>query len=929
MAEDLTNLIPKGRVPVVDRSGRLGTVGQGDLKSVLAEGFSLPDNQTLHEALIEKKYGGFSGELKSALAGAGRGATFGLSDLALTKTGLVSPETLEGLKEANPVASGIGEGAGILGSSLLVPGGGLVGGVSKVSTSAAERIVPGAIENAIAKKIAEKTVAGALEGAFYGAGQSVSESALGDPTLNAQKVFSNIGLGALFGGVLSGGVTAVGAGLSGAGKLFNKISPETKAANEVPTGLGTQAGVSEGAIEGTVKPATEVKLEGTIDFGMPDEKVVETAAKLNPKNPLNINDLEDLKKYGLPDAEGKPTVFKLIGTNEVPTLDPMAQGQVHVEDVVKQGMKNLSAERTRLDNMADQALESTLMPNGQPLSVSKGVYRKFFTQVMDDIKSSGLLAEPPGKRAYEAIKTWADGAAKKPDMIPATDLRDTLQRLRTEMKLYTGGDSLVKQKLREAQGLIDDYLKDNSEAYKNVQKEFAPFTKKSIELEDHLNWNWEKNDSDLVSDWASNRIAKPFNTNLPGTKGDADLIRWFSKYAGVDLERASKVNLIYGKLNPESAMAGQLGSWGSRMVSGVEAAASALKHPSEIPGKVLGGAAKVVLTGEMPEFYVNMKTREIQSMLLGNASPKSAGVVSRIAKAIEEASNRGSSIIKAAESVPVGGLGAALGLDIHSNLDDAERRLNTLFAIERATIAADKKIQASVKSIFNSEPIQAQSNKKLNEFLNEGPKKHSEEWDKLTNEVRAIANNPDLAIDKLSKSLEGMDEAVPQITAGINAVATRAVSFLSQKLILPDSRPLDGKFVPSKDMISKAARYLRTINNPYVALDELKNGNFTKETKEVLSQVYPELYDHLKVSVMDGITKMQAEGKVIPKNKRLGLSYFLDQPLESGLNQFTISKNYATMLPQQGGNVGGGGSQKKSSTLPSRLLTPMQKVMQR
>lgn len=143
---------------------------------------------------LQNKYGGAGNELLAGMAGAGRGATLGLSDLALTKSGLVNPSTLQGLQEANPLSSGAGQIAG--GAGLI----GLTGGAGALTEGAG---------------IGAKIAGAAAEGGTFGVGNAVSDYAMGDPTLNAQKIAAHIGTGALF-----------GAGLGALGETIKSILPK-------------------------------------------------------------------------------------------------------------------------------------------------------------------------------------------------------------------------------------------------------------------------------------------------------------------------------------------------------------------------------------------------------------------------------------------------------------------------------------------------------------------------------------------------------------------------------------------------------------------------------------------------------------------------------------------------------------------------------
>lgn len=158
---------------------------------------------------LEKKFG--DQNLKAFSAGVARGASFGISDQVLTKSGLVDSQTLRELEYRNKSASIAGEAAGVIGSAF-VPVGGLVGGVAKAGAVAEQitaktlgKILTETGKRSLASKIIEKSlpkVAGsAVEGGFYGAGQLISEDALGTRDFNAENLISSVGTGAIIGGL--------------------------------------------------------------------------------------------------------------------------------------------------------------------------------------------------------------------------------------------------------------------------------------------------------------------------------------------------------------------------------------------------------------------------------------------------------------------------------------------------------------------------------------------------------------------------------------------------------------------------------------------------------------------------------------------------------------------------------------------------------
>lgn len=270
--------------------------------AVSSHGHSTPDFISDSDFVSdEDKYGGLSGNIKAGLAGLARGATLGASDVALTKSGLVKPETLKGLEEENPEASLAGE----IGS-VFVPGGvaGLIGKGGKAVASGVKalKIARLAEEGSAAAKILGAagdigaTAAGsAVEGAIYGGiGSTLNEYALGDPGLNAEKIAAHFGNGAVFGGLLGGALGGAQVGI-----------PEgVKAAKNAITGLhdlllGT--GENSGGLLGKVLPEgpfSEAFMNRATRLGVDEQKTLvnKVAGELNTANSNLQTEIKRLNK---------------------------------------------------------------------------------------------------------------------------------------------------------------------------------------------------------------------------------------------------------------------------------------------------------------------------------------------------------------------------------------------------------------------------------------------------------------------------------------------------------------------------------------------------------------------------------------------------------------------------------------------------------
>jgi len=219
--------LPKGtRVNVVDENGEAASVDSSEVYNALQSGYRMEQPQETEQRRAQEKYGGVGGQAAALAAGALRGASFGISDQLYVGAG-GEPETLRGLEEANPASSIVGEATGIIAPAIFTGGASTVAGAgvkgAAAAGRAAERLIAkqaikAGLSNPLAKSIATKIVpafvGNSVEGTFYGAGQLLSEDALGKADLNAENLAAYIGTGALLNG-------AFGAAFSGAGQVLD------------------------------------------------------------------------------------------------------------------------------------------------------------------------------------------------------------------------------------------------------------------------------------------------------------------------------------------------------------------------------------------------------------------------------------------------------------------------------------------------------------------------------------------------------------------------------------------------------------------------------------------------------------------------------------------------------------------------------------
>lgn len=199
-----------------------------------------------------REFGDSPLDVAKAGAAAGlRGATFGISDVALTELGISTPEELAAYQRQNPGIDLAGEITGGVLPALVTGGASLTATGASAAKTGLKRGVGQALrmtpagqaakvalktEAAITKALGGSKLAKAVgsgvaygaEGGAYGMGHAVSESTLHDRELISEATLADIGMGSLLGAGTVVGLQQVGQGVSGIVGRAKKLLPEIK-----------------------------------------------------------------------------------------------------------------------------------------------------------------------------------------------------------------------------------------------------------------------------------------------------------------------------------------------------------------------------------------------------------------------------------------------------------------------------------------------------------------------------------------------------------------------------------------------------------------------------------------------------------------------------------------------------------------------------
>lgn len=214
LAEGQQVVLRKGREQVALSGAEAGAL-LDSREGALYEGGS---SEGYQEQELKKEYSGFSGQARSFAAGAARGLTLGLSDVAISELGGDDArQELQRLQRYGQGAGIAGEAVGTLGGALLSGGSGLLAkgasagvragaAVGGLAERAAVRsgLALGLREGGAAARALGTAASFGAEGALYAAGGELGRQAVANERYDGEKLVAAGLHGALVGGALGG-----------------------------------------------------------------------------------------------------------------------------------------------------------------------------------------------------------------------------------------------------------------------------------------------------------------------------------------------------------------------------------------------------------------------------------------------------------------------------------------------------------------------------------------------------------------------------------------------------------------------------------------------------------------------------------------------------------------------------------------------------
>ena len=774
-----------------------------------------PIDQILKEDAEADPLGG----IKAGAAGVARGATFGLSDVALTRSGLVRPETLKSLEEAYPTTSTVAEFVPIVAS--VIPTGGaslLAGGVKGVSAvgrklaeATAKKLVQEGTKSTAKKVLGKATAAGlgaALEGGFYGAGQFISDAALGDPNANAEKFFAQVGLSAAVGLGAGLGFNIAGQGLKAAANNYKSVA---KSAFSKINNLDDEV------IDYVVK--NNDKLDNIFSApGSKEEKIRQTV----------ISSLDDyFSKYKqFSDDFGtnfRETITKLDNSNRsiplksvLDVLDEQITSLTGTSGLGAPSAKKAAASLSRYkdnliaaatQNSANANLADDLINQFKNFKGSKKQYKELISQIATDPKQAGKLFLKPSDLV--AISRSANEEAANLG----------LYSWRVDTKPGAFQWSQIGQKARSILGDLDEsnVIKDWNKRYANLATARSELKKFGF-----------KGDLESLPKF-EDKMVSLFSRGSKQAKEAQKWLKVIDDDLGTNLVDSQDLLTAYDKLTQGKFAA---------IATGYSTLLPAL---SAVTGVSLGLPAPLVGAA-------TLGAAALQAPILRRPIIKGATAAAPIIdKGIELTT-------KAGQSVP------------QALVPFIAAKSAGLTFVDQKVKKTNEETSGALKQYLNN-PSQFQ-------IETRSPKTKETYLKTLEDYIELISDDVKFN-EYMDEQLQDLGLVYPSIVEPLKGKTKQSLSYLVDGAPKPVEAAsiFDDPQEPSDQQIGEFKQRLEVVEDPRVVLKSLKSGTLSQNQVDTLKEIYPVIYEGMRTAFIEDVSKVKSN---LSYNDKLQLSLLFD-----------------------------------------------------
>lgn len=249
---------------------------------------------------------------------------------------------------------------------------------------------------------------------------------------------------------------------------------------------------------------------------------------------------------------------------------------------------------------------------------------------------------------------------------------------------------------------------------------------------------------------------------------------------------------------------------------------------------------------------------------------------------------------------------------------DVRRIVSIQSAVTKVKNQNERKINTAIASFFDSKTTSkaAKTGTKVglvDTFFNlpdpgnkqpKKPKTKEEAFRRLKQDLNTLEAQPQILADQLAASPLAQAGVLENTAFQAGMVATRAVQYLKMKIPQTVSRRgalnlLTEDSMPSSIELAKFERIVNAVENPMSIVENLENGQLTRDEVKAVQFVYPNLFMQIQEKAMEFVT--DNAGK-LSYQKRLQLGILFDVPADTSLlpnNITALQQSFADEEQQQ------------------------------
>lgn len=892
-------------IPLVDPHGNYSTAPFQDAQHLVKnQGYTQPNDTQLQSLLNYAKYSSTPEQLKTAAEGAASGATFGFSTGLEQQLLGVTPEEQQLRREINPGVYGLGEAAGLLGSSAVGLGEGAA--AAKAAQLVGKGVTRALGETGVISKVGSLLAKNAVETALISSGDEVSKAFAKDPNQTIETAAANIGLGGLIG--------------AGFGAGIGTVSPLWKAASESKIGqfLNVISKKANG-LDKEALPGAEIS-ELAQNAGVDLDPIIKAGLSENPEARSLFSELqESVEKPGLEAKQTLQKFKKILGDSVLSSVDK-TPSQID-------SLSNLSENQvgSKIKDSLIEEIESRTKPLSEKFNQ---ISQKFSKEPINESEKIDLMNQLGEVNQKYAISPSSDEFRKINTIISELKNVKTLEDLRNFQSVHLGDisnkelfsiskpvkkafrdaeENLVSKKLGESE--VPEVLMDHMTARKLYSDEMNTIDSLNERLRvgnDSSPGQFIRNLKEMTPEKVLSRISQMNDANflkLLEEKFPRTVQQVKDSFLNQALEKASsKAN--FGETINARTLSNIIQNWSPELrdfvltkdaQSRISSVSSLLdKIPERInpsgTGQIVNHAWSKVTGGAIG----------LTSLMMGHG-PIPSFIVGYLSKHL------GTSIPDAVKLATLKFLG--------SDVPVKSTAFKALADLLSHTIQGENLKKKAIQSIFKSGALVFPQTYSIKDSDRKRIQKKLDEF-KLS---------PEKMIEDQSGEIH---HYFPEGEVSMGALKSRAISYLNS--IVPNETPagiLDSQPVISDEKKAQYDRAMDIVNQPLLVLNGIKEGKVTSNDLNTLQTVYPALYSNLIQRITHEVIQQKSEGKEIPYTTRIGLSLFMKQPLDSTMTPQSIqstqiqavNSSESSPIPSQKK-----GSMKALSDYSQNYLTPLQ-----